>query len=156
MIFGDFMRRAVLTFLLFCVASVFAWAESPITFSKGKIKVGNKVVHVEFADTPERRAQGLMFRKSLKQDHGMLFTFDYEHHLSFWMANTLIPLSIGFFDKNNRLLHSVEMKPAVLGEVQPRHYVSRQPALYALEMPAGWFTKHDIKPGAILTIIHKP
>jgi uncharacterized membrane protein (UPF0127 family) len=117
-----------------------------------KIKVGSREIVVEIADTSEARERGLMYRKSMPANEGMLFIFDSAQPLAFWMKNTLIPLSIGYFDANRKLLGTHEMTPAVMGEVQPKTYPSQGDAKYALEMNKGWFTQHKIKPGAQLTL----
>lgn len=131
-------------------------AEASIQFVKEKIKVGPHTITVEIADTDPKRERGLMFREKLPENQGMLFVFDNERPLSFWMKNTLIPLSIGFFDKDRKLLDVHEMTPMVMGEKDFKVYSSRAPAMYALEMPQGWFTKHAVKPGATFTFVRKP
>jgi hypothetical protein len=62
-------------------------------------------LNVEIADTPEERRQGLMFRESLADDHGMLFDFDPPEMASFWMRNTLISLDIIFIGPDGRILN---------------------------------------------------
>lgn len=118
---------------------------SEITFEKKQLVLGSKTITVEIADTSERSARGLMYRKSLKDDEGMLFIFQEEKVLSFWMKNTFIPLSIGFFNKNKVLIDVQDMEP-VTSEMQLEipSYTSKGPALYALEVPKGWFKKHKI------------
>lgn len=120
------------------------------TYNTRKIHVAGRAVTAEIADTPDRRSHGLMFRQKLPDDHGMLFVFEGEEPLGFWMKNTLIPLSIGFFDKDKRLIDTQEMVPASAVEVNPKVYNSSAPAMYALEMPKGWFAHHQIKKGAKL------
>ncbi|MGI8709343.1 MAG: DUF192 domain-containing protein [Actinomycetota bacterium] len=66
---------------------------------------------VEVAETDEDRAQGLMGRTSLPDDHGMVFIFFEEHLGGFWMKNTLIPLSIAFFGQDGEILEILDMKP---------------------------------------------
>lgn len=114
------------------------------SFEKRKLRLGNKTLIVEIADTPARRAQGLMNRKSLPKDHGMLFIFDNEERQSFWMKNTLISLSIAFFDENRKLLEIQDMEPASMVDQNPKIYASTKPAKYALEVPKGWFAKNKI------------
>ena len=94
-----------------------------------------------------------MYRKSMGANEGMLFVFDGPEPMAFWMKNTLIPLSIGYFDENKKLINTVEMSPAVMGEARPKTYESARPAMYALEMNKGWFSKNKVKPGAILTVL---
>jgi uncharacterized membrane protein (UPF0127 family) len=115
-----------------------------------KIWVGNKLVTAEIADTPDSRERGLMYRKSMPAQDGMLFVFETPQPMAFWMKNTLIPLSIGYFGADKKLIDLYEMSPAVIGEVHPKTYPSRGIALYALEMNKGWFEKHQILPGAEL------
>ncbi len=140
----------------FMIVSAKAYAETPKTqgafvFSRKKIQVANKTIDVEIADTPTKRARGLMYRQSLKDGTGMLFVFDFEEPLSFWMKNTFIPLNIGYFDKNKTLIDIQEMKPVESEMVEnPPSYPSAGPAQYALEVPPNWFAKNKIKIGAKL------
>jgi len=122
-------------------------------FEKKKIMVQDKKIMVEIADTDEKRAYGLMFVKKLPLDEGMLFVFDEAEIQSFWMKNTLIPLSIGYFDGQGILIESLEMEPESLLARQFKAYPSRSQAKYALEMNKGWFKKNGIKPGAHLKIL---
>lgn len=111
------------------------------------LKIGEHHLTVEVATTPEQLQKGLMFRSSLGKDEGMLFVFDSEQVLSFWMKNTLIPLSIAFFDKEKRLIEIIdEMEPArsLMQRDFPR-YQSKSPAKYALEVNQGWFRQKGIK-----------
>ncbi|MCB0362464.1 MAG: DUF192 domain-containing protein, partial [Bdellovibrionales bacterium] len=118
-------------------------------FDRKSIRLGPVIIEVELADNDERRTYGLMNRDSLPKNQGMLFAFDTEQYLSFWMKNTRIPLSIGFFDKNRVLIEVLEMKvlKSVL-EIEIPQYRSQKPALYALEMNKSWFKENNIKPGA--------
>lgn len=115
-----------------------------------KITVGGQKVTAEIADDDASRERGLMHRTKLPENEGMLFVFDQPQPLSFWMKNTLIPLNIGYFDEDGKLLQTYEMVPAVMGEAHPMTYPCRAPAKYALEMNKGWFTKHHLQPGAVL------
>lgn len=117
-----------------------------------KLKLGGRTIAAEIADSDDERERGLMYRKSMGADEGMLFVFEEEQEMAFWMKNTLIPLSIGYFDGQRRLLNTVEMTPAVMGEARPKTYPAKGAALYALEMNKGWFTKHAIKPGTVIEI----
>lgn len=128
-------------------------SEQPQKLPKETISVGSKKISVEIARTPNQLATGLMYRKSLDSDSGMLFIFESERPLSFWMKNTFIPLSIGFFSADKKLLEVLEMEP--VGSVMqldiPR-YQSSKPAQYALEMTKGWFSKNKIKVGTRLKL----
>lgn len=128
--------------------------EADVHFKKIYIEVAGKKIKVELADTPEKQARGLMYRKSLPANEGMLFTFAQEEPQSFWMKNTFIDLSIGYFDKNRKLIDIKEMK-AVRSEMEVNlpTYQSLGPAQYALEMPKEWFAKNKIKLGSTLRIL---
>ena len=111
------------------------------------LQLGHKIIQVEIADTLNARNRGLMHRKSLPKNQGMLFVFPTEEHLSFWMKNTHIPLSIGFFNSKKELLEVQEMKPESVLVLDLVTYKSSRPAQYALEMNKGWFSKNKIKLG---------
>lgn len=113
--------------------------------------VADRALKLEIANTPSTRATGLMFRTKLGEDEGMLFVFPKAEYLNFWMKNTLIPLSIGYFSEDMRLLESFDMKPNQTEEM----YNSRKPAMYALEVNQGWFAKHKIGKDAVLTLERK-
>lgn len=92
---------------------------------------------VEIADDFETRARGLMFRDQLPREHGMLFVYEREQPMAFWMKNTRIPLDILFFDHERRLVSILKrVPPCSLGDRCPS-YPSRKPAMYALELNAG-------------------
>jgi uncharacterized membrane protein (UPF0127 family) len=125
-------------------------------YPKAEFKVGKEKFSAFVADDEDRRSQGLMFIEKMPESTGMLFVFDSERPLGFWMKNTLIPLAIGFFDANGVLIDIQEMKVASsIMEVSPPSYQSEGPALFALEMNTGWFAKHKIKTGSRLVRLTK-
>ena len=134
-------------FILVLLLSVFSFQlfASNVTFEKKKLQLGSQILQVEIADNPAKTAQGLMFRKELKEGHGMLFIFPDEQTRSFWMKNTFVPLSIGYFNAKYELIDIQDMQPAK-SEMQTEFptYVSKGPAKFALEVPVGWFVKHKI------------
>ena len=101
-------------------------------------------VRVEVADTDAEHQLGLMGRTALPEDRGMLFIFDEERELSFWMKDTLIPLSVAFMNSEGRIVDIQDMKPL---DDDPPHYVSAEPARYALEVNRGFFEERGIKVG---------
>lgn len=106
---------------------------------------GKKVrVWVEIADGPFEQARGLMYRKELGEDRGMLFTYPNERELSFWMRNTSLPLSIAFIDSKGRIMDLLDMKPF---DDRSPHYVSSEPVRYALEVNQGFFKERGVKVG---------
>ncbi|MFQ6038654.1 MAG: DUF192 domain-containing protein [Candidatus Aminicenantales bacterium] len=101
-------------------------------------------VTAELARTPEERARGLMFRKSLSSEEGMLFVFEKEGFYSFWMKNMLLPLDILWLDRERRIVHIEQSVPPCREEPCPT-YVSRSPARYVLELKAGLVREKRLK-----------
>jgi uncharacterized membrane protein (UPF0127 family) len=122
----------------------FLW--SPLTHSatlpRIPLYVHDKEIRVEVAQTPEERSYGLMGRKHLGKDEGMLFIFETEDYHGFWMKDTFLPLSIAFMGKDGRIVWITDMKPLTLDS-----HVPPKPILYALEMNKGWFATHGVKVG---------
>jgi uncharacterized membrane protein (UPF0127 family) len=117
----------------------------PQDIQKIPLYIRHKEIRVEVAQTPEERNRGLMGRKHLGKDEGMLFIFETEDYHGFWMKDTLIPLSIAFIDKDSRVVGITDMKPLTLNSHLPP-----KPALYALEMNKGWFSSNGIKVGDVI------
>jgi uncharacterized membrane protein (UPF0127 family) len=115
-----------------------AGAELPVR----SLTIGKHKLVAEVATTPDQRSTGLMYRFSLRPDHGMLFVFERPERLSFWMRNTFIPLSIAFIGADGRIVNIEDMVP----QTETSHW-SRGPALYALEMRKGWFAERGIREG---------
>jgi uncharacterized membrane protein (UPF0127 family) len=106
------------------------------------ISVGSAVLWVEIASTPEAQTRGLMFRKSLPWDRGMLFVYEKPQHLDFWMKNTTIPLDIAFISADGMITEILPLTP-----LSEKTCSSRSLALYALEVNRGWFRKKGVKVG---------
>jgi uncharacterized membrane protein (UPF0127 family) len=100
------------------------------------------IVSAEIAKTDEERAQGLMYRKELASGEGMLFVFDRDQIMNFWMKNTFIPLSIAYISSDGIILEIHDMKPQVEAPVS-----SSRSARYALEVPQGWYNTVGVKVG---------
>jgi uncharacterized membrane protein (UPF0127 family) len=107
------------------------------------ISVGKSTFLVEVADNEPKRKYGLMNRKSLGQDEGMLFVFPQSALQSFWMKNTLIPLDLAYFTSEGILTETFTMEPNQTEEV----YNSASKVMYALELNAGTFKKNNIRKG---------
>jgi uncharacterized membrane protein (UPF0127 family) len=109
-----FRLQRYIVFIVCCQITVFpAYAqEQAVTFPTASlaIKTLQKTISftVEVADTPQQQEHGLMFRKSLDHDHGMIFDFKAPRHVDFWMKNTLIPLDMIFIDNNGTVTQIVE------------------------------------------------
>ena len=132
----NFWRRGGLL-LLFAVASV-----SCSNAETYELRTRGTAVTVELAATPEERRVGLMHRESLPENHGMHFLFPDDATRSFWMKDTLVPLSIAYIRSDWVILEIYDMEPRSLEPVP-----SRNPARYALEMEQGFFEEHGIAPG---------
>lgn len=107
-----------------------------------RISVGSAVLWVEVVTTPDAQARGLMFRKSLPWDQGMLFVYDRPQRLDFWMKNTTIPLDIAFISADGMIAEIYSLTP-----LSEKARSSRTPALCALEVNRGWFKKKGVKVG---------
>jgi len=105
------------------------------------------VVKAEIAQSQEERNKGLMFRKKLPDGEGMLFVFDYDHILSFWMKNTYIPLSIAFIGHDGKIIDIKDMYPHNTSSV-----ISSRSARYALEVPQGWFSRAGVRVGDTVVV----
>jgi uncharacterized protein len=128
------------------IAAVTAFAQLPTI----ELTAGIHLIRAEVANTVESRTQGLMFRKYLGPNEGMLFVFPQAEPYCFWMKNTLIPLSIAFLDAQGKVVSVDEMQP----QTENTHCAAA-PAQYALEMTAGWFAAKGIRPGAMLVGVSK-
>jgi hypothetical protein len=103
-----------------------------------------KIIKAEIADTDEKRAKGLMFRKSLTYSAGMLFIFDTEDFHSFWMKNTLIPLDILWLDKEFRIKYYYQNVPPCKSDPCPS-YSPLFKAKFVLEVNAGFIKKENLR-----------
>lgn len=109
-------------------------------------KTGNdtiSVIDIEVADNDQRRARGLMYRSQLPADAGMLFIFDEEDMQSFWMKNTYIPLDMLFVNAGNEIV-TIHANTTPL---QEWNYASTKPALYVVEVNAGYCARKKIAEG---------
>lgn len=116
------------------------------------LTIGQTSIKAEVADDDAERSSGLMFRESLAPDSGMLFVMPSVAAASFWMKNTLIPLSIAFLDENGTILEIHDMQPK--SEKIIKSTFTR--IAYALEMQQGWFGKKNIWPGEKVTGLPRP
>ncbi len=112
---------------------------------------GTDTVQAEVARTPEQRERGLMFRERLDPGHGMFFVFPDSQTRAFWMKNTFIPLDIAYLDEHLRIVDIQAMEPE--GEST---YPSARPAMFALEVPRGWFEEAGIQVSAEARVVFGP
>lgn len=148
---GIFWLAAIAAVVLASVAA------TGVTFKRGTLTIiqdsRRVTLAVEVADTPESRGQGFMFRRQLDENAGMLFIFEGTGSWSFWMKNTLIPLSIAFIDQNWRIVDIKDMQVAADPEQGPfEYYASAKPFKYALEVNQGFFRRKGITIGAQVVV----
>lgn len=141
--------------MLSCSLFLLAWAlqtsasagEEPVNpqppLPTIRLVIGNTSVKTEVADEPQERNLGLMARTELADGEGMLFVFPEQQPMSFWMRNTLLPLSIAYINGAGVIREIHDMEPL---KDTPIRSVFRD-LLYALEVPQGWFSKNKILPG---------
>lgn len=110
-----------------------------------KLTAGMHLIDAQVALTPEQRQIGLMFRKEMPQQEGMIFVFEQPSQQCFWMKNTLLPLTAAFVADDGTIVNLADMKPQTTDP-----HCSAQPVRYVLEMNKGWFAKKGIKAGSKL------
>ncbi|TLG72878.1 DUF192 domain-containing protein [Methylocystis sp. B8] len=132
-----------MSFLLALSASTVVRADPATEIARITTATGEHDFHVEIADTPKVRARGLMFRKSMPENYGMLFDFGAERPVSMWMKNTYIPLDMVFIGRNGRVV-------GVAADTEPlseRIITSPEPAYAVLELNAGAARRISLAPG---------
>lgn len=110
---------------------------------KVTLRIGNATVEAEVADETDERTAGLMGRENLEDGQGMLFVFREPQAMSFWMRDTLVPLSIAYINAAGVIREIHDLQP--LDETPARS--AFRDLLYALEVPQGWFNRNKILPG---------
>ena len=138
------MKKTVFLFASLLAAA--AHAQLPAV----DLAAGMHLIRAEVAADLASRAQGLMHRKSLAPNAGMLFLFDRAELHCMWMKNTYIPLSVAFLDTQGTIINIADMQP----HSEQSHCAAR-PAVYALEMTRGWFAERGIKAGTKLGGLEK-
>lgn len=132
--------------LALLLAACAARAEAPQTgLPVIELDIAGHKLTVEVAATPESRNIGLMHRRMLPEDRGMLFVFPVPAIYSMWMANTHIPLSVAYLDPQGRIINIRDMPPLTHSS-----YSAGDDALYAIETNQGWFAKRGIGPGTVV------
>ena len=138
--------RVALFSLLVALATIgappLASAQTVIPLPVKQLSAGMHVIRAEVASNYETRARGLMYRKELAPNAGMLFVFVEPGIQCFWMRNTLIPLSIAFMSDDGTITNIADMTP-----MTENTHCSSVPVRLALEMEQGWFTKRGITAG---------
>ena len=106
------------------------------------LNAGMHLIQVQLAQDFEQRQIGLMWRKEMPQNEGMLFVFDQSAVQCFWMRNTLLPLTAAFVSDDGSIVNLADMKP-----MNDDSHCSKKPVRFVLEMNQGWFAKRNIQAG---------
>jgi uncharacterized membrane protein (UPF0127 family) len=131
---------------LFLSLQVGAQGMPQLQLPKVSLSAGMHLIQAQLAQDFEQRQIGLMWRKEMPQNEGMLFVFEQAAVQCFWMRNTLIPLSTAFVADDGTIVNLAEMKP-----LSEESHCSKKPVRYVLEMNQGWFAKRNIQAGFKLT-----
>jgi uncharacterized membrane protein (UPF0127 family) len=143
---------------MMAAALLVAWGGPPVraqwAVGRGEVTFPDKTrVRVEIADTESTRQRGLMFRKSLGPDEGMLFVFDAPGFYPFWMKNTLIPLDMLWLDREGRVVSIASAVPPCRADPCPSYPpAAGTTALYVVEVNAGFAKQHGVKVADVLRI----
>ena len=103
---------------------------------------GMHLIQAEVAQTHREHSTGLMYRRTMGVNEGMLFIYEKPQVRCYWMRNTLIPLTVAFIDQDGTIVNLKDMQP-----LDERSHCSIKPVRYALEMNQGWFEQRGIRPG---------
>ena len=144
------MTRKVFAVLSGLALAAAAWAQNAMPVLE--LSAGFHRIEAEVAANQPARMQGLMQRRSIGPNQGMLFVFPFRDRHCMWMRNTLIPLAVAFLDEEGKILNIEEMKPQT-----ENNHCAASAVRFALEMNASWFSAKGIAVGTrIGGIEHAP
>ena len=112
-----------------------------------KLYLGAETLDAELALSIKEISTGLMYRKEMDENKGMLFVYPYVSDVAFYMKNTYIPLSVAYIDPEGVIQEIYDMEPLNEESVPSKSDNIR----YILEVNQGWFAKHGIEPGTLIT-----
>ena len=133
--------KQISTQVLFFIT--FLASNNVFAFKTLDIQINGITLQVEVATTHEERLLGLMHKKKLPENKGMLFIYPFERIIKLWMKNTSLPLSVAFLNKNKEIINIEKMEPNQTTVI----YKSKDLALYAVEVNQGWFEINKISVG---------
>ncbi len=137
------LARRCLATLLLAASTLAAGQDGPQPrLQTISLTAGMHVIKAELAVSPTEQATGMMFRREMPGNEGMLFVNDDAATRCFWMRNTLVPLTIAFIADDGTIVNLADMAPQ-----SDESHCSAQPVRYALEMSRGWFAKRGLKAG---------
>ncbi len=111
-----------------------------------KLWLGAEEMKAELALSPIQQQTGMMFRTNMEENEGMLFAFGMPHRASFWMANTILPLSAAYIDPDGVILEIHDLQPHDTNSVT----AGTETIQYVLETRQGWFQRHHIPVGTVI------
>jgi len=138
-------RRLAACALLLASLAVGAQDSAQPRLPTVELTAGMHRIQAEVARTPAQQMIGLMHRRAMAPNDGMLFVYDTPQTHCFWMRNTLLPLTIAFVDDEGRIVNLADMQP-----LTENSHCAARPVRFALEMNQGWFAKRGLKPGSRL------
>ena len=141
----NLLRPLIAAWLLTCLGSAMSQEQPQTHLPRVKLSAGMHLIDAQVAQSPEQRQIGLMYRKQMPEQEGMLFVFEQAATQCFWMKNTLLPLTAAFVADDGRIVNLVDMKPQTTDS-----HCSTEPVRYVLEMNLNWFTKRGVKAGSRL------
>jgi len=134
-----------LVLLLACGLSthnVFAQGSPQMQLPRITLNAGMHLIQTQVAQDFDQRQTGLMWRKEMPQNEGMLFVFEQAGVQCFWMRNTILPLTAAFVADDGTIVNLEDMKP-----MSDDSHCSKKPVRFVLEMNQGWFAKRNIQAG---------
>ena len=141
----QYVNISLIVALTFFLHQSIATAQISQEFPTINLRIKTHNITAEIAQTPEQHEQGLMFRKNLAPNTGMIFDFGGPAAVCMWMKNTLIPLSVAFADQDGKIINIEDMQAQTLD-----NHCAKKPIRFALEMNQGWFKKNNIQPGNVI------
>ena len=136
------LTARLLCMLLLLAGSAWSQEGPQLQLPRVTLSAGMHLIHAQVAATPQERAVGLMHRKEMPVNEGMLFAFEQASEQCFWMKNTLLPLTAAFVADDGTIVNLADMQPQSLAS-----HCSTKPVRYVLEMNKGWFEKRGLKAG---------
>jgi uncharacterized protein len=136
------VKSSALIFISIVALSLSSCTAAESTPEIIELNSGTHTIRAEVAATEAQQAQGLMYRKELASNNGMLFVFAEKWDICMWMKNTYIPLSVAFLEDDGTVINILDMQPNT-----EQHHCAIRPAKFALEMQQGWFSSNGIMPG---------
>jgi len=128
-----------------------------VKFPRGTIKIDNKVLDVQIAETDAQKTRGLMFQNELPDDQGMIFVFGQEQVVPIWMLNMQFPLDIIWFDANGNVVHIEKHVPPCKSALETAtctvQNADGKMAKYVLEVTGGFTDKYKITEKSVMQII---